>query len=330
LIWKVLMSISLISAFLLFASGLSITIAGAFFSVKGVVMLIPDPEIYYGLLVLAVAFEGAKITASTFLFHEYRDSQYPTALKVILSTAVAALVLLSSIATYSHLNASISKSMSTVTSNSAERTRLTEDRDQLQQTIRNIETQMNSLPPNTGANARIRMMKAFEGEKAEAKARLDSVSEKIQQLDQKNVEEDKFLFLNSLSALTGLNRDKLYTVIVLSIVALIDPLAITLILSGSFIVANIRKEKDVIAEQQKEIEILKEEEQALEETLEETTEQLIERIEESIEEHGGNITKEDVEALLKIEQSADSIPARSRKKLIKIRDFLKGSNDNPK
>ena len=64
------MSIQLISAVLLFASGLMITVAGAFFSVKGIVMLIPDPEIYLGLLTLAIAFEAAKISASTFLFHE--------------------------------------------------------------------------------------------------------------------------------------------------------------------------------------------------------------------------------------------------------------------
>ena len=320
------MSIPLISAFLLFASGLMITLAGAFFSVKGVVMLIPDPEIYYGLLVLAIAFEAAKITGSTFLFHEYKDSQYPTALKVILTAAVASLVLLSSVATYSHLNASISKSMSQTHSIDAERTRLTEDRNRLQDSLRSIEKQMSDLPSDTKVNNRIRLMKAYSAEKDEAKTKLDAAEARLKELDSQTLQEDKFLFLNSLSSLTGLNRDSLFTVIVLAIVSLIDPLAITLILSGSYIVANLRSAKTEIEEKNVEIQNLKAVEEKLEEELDETTEQLIERVEESITQNDGNVTAEDLQTILQIEKNSETIPARSRKKLIKIRDFLKGAS----
>lgn len=317
------MSIPLLSAVLLFGSGLMITGAGAFFSVKGIVMLIPDPEIYYGLITLAVAFEGAKITGSTFLFHEYGDSRYPAALKLVLGVSVAALVGLSSIATYSHLNASISKSMSQSKSIAAEKERLQQNRDSLRETIRNIESQMSSLPPTTSAATRIRMMGAFSSEKEEAKLRLDEIEESVRAIDARVVEEDKFLFLNSLSDLTGLDRDRLFTVIVVSIVCLIDPLAISLILSGSFIVAGIRRKGEDEEGRLQTIETLQSEEKRLEESLKETTDQLVERVEASVAQNHGNLTPEDVQALIQIEKNEDAIPAKTRRRLVKIRDFLK-------
>ena len=317
------MAIKIISAALLLVSGLMITLAGAFFSVKGVVMLIPDPEILYGLFVLAIAFEAAKITASTFLFHEARDRRCPVFLKAILVFAVATLIVLSAIATYSHLNSSISKSMGATQSMDSQLERLTEDRDRLQGTIRNIENQIKSLPANTRVANRIQLIKTYTAEKQEAKQKLDKIETELRQLEGQIVQEDKFLFLNSLSKLTGMNRDDLYTAIVLAIVALIDPLAITLILSGTFVIAMIREERSAMVAKDAEIERLREVEEKLEEDLGETTEQLIDRVEDSIEKNSGNISVDDIKAILQIEQNKEEVPPRIRKKLIRIRDFLK-------
>ena len=322
------MAIKIISAALLLVSGLMITLAGAFFSVKGVVMLIPDPEIFYGLFVLAIAFEAAKITASTFLFHEARDRRCPVFLKAILVFAVGTLIALSAIATYSHLNSSISKSMGATQSMDSQLERLTEDRDRLQGTIRNIENQIESLPANTRVANRIQLIKTYTAEKQEAKQKLDKIETELRQLEGQVVQEDKFLFLNSLSKLTGMNRDDLYTAIVLAIVVLIDPLAITLILSGTFVIAMIREERSAMVAKDAEIERLREVEEKLEEDLGETTEQLIDRVEDSIEKNNGNISADDIKAILQIEQNKEEVPPRIRKKLIRIRDFLKdGTND---
>lgn len=321
------MVIKITSAVLLLLSGLMITLAGAFFSVKGVVMLIPDPEIFYGLFVLAIAFEAAKITASTFLFHEARDRRCPAFLKVILVFAVVTLMGLSAIATYSHLNSSISKSMGTAQSMDSQIERLTEDRDRLMGTIRNIESQIEGLPTNTKVANRIQLIKTYNAEKQDAKQKLDKIETELRQIEGQVVQEDKFLFLNSLSKLTGMNRDDLYTVIVLAIVSLIDPLAITLILSGTFVIALIREERSLLRQKDEEIEHLKEVEERLEEDLGETTEQLLDRVEDSIEKNNGAISQEDISAILQIEKNEEDVPPRIRKKLIRIRDFLKGNQE---
>ena len=206
--------------------------------------------------------------------------------------------------------------------------RLTEDRDRLQGTIRNIENQIESLPANTRVANRIQLIKTYTAEKQEAKQKLDKIETELRQLEGQVVQEDKFLFLNSLSKLTGMNRDDLYTAIVLAIVVLIDPLAITLILSGTFVIAMIREERSAMVAKDAEIERLREVEEKLEEDLGETTEQLIDRVEDSIEKNNGNISVDDIKAILQIEQNKEEVPPRIRKKLIRIRDFLKdGTND---
>jgi cell fate (sporulation/competence/biofilm development) regulator YlbF (YheA/YmcA/DUF963 family) len=203
-----------------------------------------------------------------------------------------------------------------------EKDRLLESRTRLINSISGIEKQMYEIPKETSANSRIRIVRAFEEKENELKLELKEVEQKISEKDTKNNNEDKFLFLNSLSNLTGLNRDDLFTAIVLSIVIMIDPLAISLILSGSFIVSGLRKDK--LLNQEKMITDLKHEEEILEDSLEESTDQLVERVEESIEKNGGVITNEDMEAILQIEKNESILPARTRKRLIKIRDYLKG------
>jgi hypothetical protein len=233
----------LISAVLLLLSGLTITGAGAFFSVKGFILFIPDPEIGHGLLVLAIGFEVAKITASTFLFHKSKDKSCPAALKIVLMSGVVSLIFLSAIFTFSHLNVSVSKSMAQVEIIDNAKNRRTEERDRLTKAIANVDKSIEAVPENASVAQRLRMKKAYDAEKAQLQTKLDKANEEIDKAEVNSTNEDRFLFLNSLSKLFGIDKATMFTVVVLFIVALIDPLAITLILAGTFVLAQYQADR---------------------------------------------------------------------------------------
>lgn len=235
--------LSLISALLLIASGLAITLAGAYFSVMGITMLIPDPEIFAALIVLAVAFEAAKITASTFLFHEAKDRGYPIFFKLLLLFGILSLIAVSAISTFSHLNASVSKSMAEVKGVYAEVSRLEGERDRLQESLRSIDQQIASVPKGTGVYNRINFLKAYEKERKEKETALVAVQSRIDEASSETLKSDRFLFLNALSDLLRVDRERVFTIIIISLVLLIDPLAITLILAGSFLIEKFVRQR---------------------------------------------------------------------------------------
>jgi hypothetical protein len=230
----------IISAILLLLSGFLITGAEAFFSVKGFLMFIPDPELTLGLLVLAIAFVVAKITASTFLFHKMRDSGFPLPLKVVLSSALLVLITLSGIFTFSHLNVSVSKSMATVNMIDGAKQRMTDERTRIVSSLATVDRQMESIPENTSVNNRLRMKRAYDAERQSHQTKLDALDAEISKADISATAEDKFLFLNSIAKLFDMDKDRIFTLIVVCIVALLDPLAITLILAGTFILSQVK------------------------------------------------------------------------------------------
>lgn len=293
-------------------SGLTITLAGAYFSVKGFTMLIPDPEIFVGLVILSIAFEVAKITASTFMFHEYKDKNFPMFFKALLGASIFSLIILSAISTYSHFNASISKTMAETNLGSAEVQQLKEDAERLRKFITSSEAQVANMPEKTSAYNRIRLMNAFAKEKKQKEAELKIIEEKISVITKSSIQQDRFVFLNSVSKLFNITNEKIFTVVVISIVFLIDPLALTLILSGTYLLTKIPK-KEIITKAE-----------------ELPKEVIIPKIEEPLEivKEPETIVAEPLEAVKEPEiivaeiQEKNNLPERSMKKLIKIRDFL--------
>lgn len=297
-------------------SGLTITLAGAYFSVKGFTMLIPDPEIFVGLVILSIAFEVAKITASTFMFHEYKDKEFPVFFKILLGLSISSLILLSAISTYSHFNASISKNMAETNLGSVETEKLKEDALRLKNFITSSEVQVANLPEQTSAANRIRLMKAFALEKKQKEAELKVIDAKINEINKNNISQNRFIFLNSISKLFNISNEIIFTVVVMTIVFLIDPLALTLILSGTYLMAKNSKNKIVL---EKEVIV----EEKIEEIL--PSENVI--VDQVIEEFP--VIDEPITDPLIQPSIEGKLPERYMKKLIKIKDFLtKGNNNN--
>ena len=307
------MAISLISAVLLFLSGLMITGAGAYFSVKGFLLWIPDEEIHTGLFILAVAFEIAKITASTFLFHEGGKSPNRYLFWAVLGPAIAILVLLSAVFTFSHLNVSVSKTMGAVQAVQEERERMEVEANRFRESIERIDAQITSLPEKTSVSQRIRMVKTFESEKKEANNRLVEIENRIRGLDERVSKEDRFVFLNSISKLLGVDRDKMFTLTVIGIVALIDPLAITLFLAGTVILTRLRRTVHVTVDEE-----APPKPQAPTMEAEEPTDTLPPP---EVALTPEQVVQEVMEELQDIER--DEQPSGVRKKLLRVTDFLR-------
>ena len=235
------MNIKYLSIGALALSGLLITLVSAFFSIKGFVLFLPDPELYYGLLGLGIAFELAKITASTFLFHKMKDGKFPLLFKTILTTSVLALILFSAIFTFVHLNASASKSLSVTGLGNTQVVQL-QDRNKIIETrIANINTELAAMPTDM-PSAKIRLYNVLNPEKEKLQGELNTNLMEVSKLQNTTNESDQYIFLNNLSVFTGVSREHIFNDVTLFIVCVIDPLAISLFLCATYILASRRNE----------------------------------------------------------------------------------------
>ena len=237
--------------FFLAFSGLLITTVSAFFSVQGFLLFIPDPHLMIGILGLGIAFELAKITASTFLFHKMSDSNFPGLFKLILTSSVLALIIFSSIFTFVHLNSSASKSLANSSVSNIKIERLQERNITIEKTIKDFEDQISSMQSNM-VTAKMKLYDKFKPEKEKLQKEYESNVNEIHSLQDSAIESDQFVFLTNLSKFTGLEREKIFTVVILFIVCIIDPLAISLFLAASYIMATIRP-KQVVLEESKQV-----------------------------------------------------------------------------
>ena len=257
------MFIIALSAFLLIASGLAITVAGGYLSVIGITLFIPDPHIFSVLILLAIAFEVAKITASTFLFHEAKDKSFPFLFKVVLLALITALMVLSAITTFSHLNASANKNLTSTKFMYSELESLKKDKERAIALSNNIDNRIREIPQDLDPKKRVVQVEKLEKERNAKEDELRKINDKINVVSEKINGSDDFAFLNSLSEILGYERQMIFTYGIIFIVLLIDPLAISLILAGTFLIEKARtlmienrkkkEETSKIIESQKEI-----------------------------------------------------------------------------
>jgi hypothetical protein len=100
--------------------------------------------------------------------------------------------------------------------------------------IQNIENQINSVDPKY-TKSKIRLYNSLNPEKEKLQLELDSNIKTIANLKNKNVESDQFIFLETLTKFTGIDKAKIFFYVTLFIVIIIDPLAISLFLCATYI-----------------------------------------------------------------------------------------------
>lgn len=230
---------------ILMLSGLLITLVSAFFSIKGFTLFLPDKELLYGILGIGIGFELAKIVMSTFLFHRLRDRQFPIFIKFIMSVSVAALIFFSSIFTFVHLNASASQDLSVGAIKNTQIERLTERNSILQARINVINSEIATVNASDKPNTKLRIYNALSPEKDKIEIELADNLLSLSELEVATVENNQYTVLESISKFSGYSKEDIFTYIVLFIVIIIDPLAISLFLAGSYIISEKDKKKQL-------------------------------------------------------------------------------------
>ena len=239
--------LQLISSASLALSGLLITLVSAFFSVHGFLLFLPASDLHLGILGLGIAFEVAKIVGCTFLFHSMKDRAFPWFFKGIMLTSMLALILFSSIFSFVHLNSSASASLSTSQTNAVRIAQLDARNTAISGILKGFDDQISNVPSNMNT-ARMRLYDKFKEERSALQTELAGNSAEIVRLQTSNTESDQFKFLTSFSQLAGVDKATVFTVVILFIVVIIDPLAISLFLSASYIFVG-RKQKSVILQE---------------------------------------------------------------------------------
>lgn len=233
----------IVSMILLALSGFAITVSGAILSIHGILLFVPDKELYWMILQLAVAFEVAKITAATFLFHKAKDNTFPLSFKLVLGSAVLSLIIISIFASYVHLNNSVTREIGTASISSVEKQNIDIRIEELKLSKKNLEDQINNLPSKV-INGRIKLYKAYSDEKSKIDLELATLTKESSGISLSLNKEDRYMFLNELSTITGYSRINIITAFLMFLVILIDPLAISLLFASTHLYSEISKKSE--------------------------------------------------------------------------------------
>jgi hypothetical protein len=234
------------AALALFTSGLLVTLAGALFSVQGLLLILPDKDLFIPILALAIAFEIAKISLSVFLFHNMSNKAVNVLFKFYMTMALLALMLISAISMYTHLNKSLSESMIHNKIQTEQEVRIKDQISQLIDQKRSLDDQMANLPANF-VNGRSKLLKEFGAEKTIIDDKLKKLEDDLANL-KLNSKSNDLNVLTSLATTLNVPIDVLFSSILLIIISLIDPLALSLILAGSYVLLqhSTRREEKVL------------------------------------------------------------------------------------
>lgn len=228
--------LNLIAAILLALSALAITVSGAFLSVKGLLIFIPDEALAAVIIALASAFEASKITASTFLFHRIRDKGFPWLFKAFLLFAICGTMFVSGIATYIHLTHAMTASNSEMTINSNKREKIEARISEFRTNANQIMSQISQVEQSKGSLAsKTKFINNLTSERDRIQNEINRFQSELDAIDAIEQKDDKLASLNAIAKVSGIDKLTIFTFAILAIVSLIDPLAIVLFLAASYV-----------------------------------------------------------------------------------------------
>lgn len=229
------------SAILMIMSGVALTLASAWFGINGLLIFFPEKELYYGVLFLGIALEVAKIFTAVFLFHYFKDTHMPKIIKVYMGIGVCVLIFISAIATYVHLSYYVADYIKQEDKNTSVILRLNSELENNRKERTLLDKQIAELPSDY-VTGRVSLMNKFDRRKKQIDAREEQILNKLNSLETKKIDEapksKEYAFLDYMSNSFGKSRQTIYNSLILLLVMVLDPLAIFLTLSGTFILSN--------------------------------------------------------------------------------------------
>ena len=259
---------------LIMLAGLAISCSAAYYSVLGLAKLFAGA--YLPVVVMASSLELSKLVIASLLY-TYRKT-LPKLLKTYLTIAVVVLIGITSMGIYGYLTSAYQTTMnqtevvdsqlelliSKKTSYDEqlrlyndEKELLTQDMTVLRSGLSNNKIQYLDSKGNVITTTSSATRKSLEKQIDQSLERQNSIISKIDELKEKTFEIDEQINevktnaassgelgpLKYLSGLTGYGMDKIINILLLTIIFVFDPLAISLIISANFAFSQISKNK---------------------------------------------------------------------------------------
>ena len=252
-------------------SALSVSASAAFYSVSGLIKLFAGAS--FEVAIMAGSLEVAKLVIASLLY-QYRKT-LPTVLKYYLTTAAVVLVLITSMGIYGFLSAAYQETankagnidaqialVETKRNNiqeqlnvyTSEKESINRDVSDLRAGLANNVIQYKDADGNIITTTSSATRKALQDQLDQAVTRQGTVNSKVDELNNKLFEYETEIVeirtsndiagelgpLKYLSGLTGVPMDKIINVLLLIIIFVFDPLAISLVVAANFAFAQIK------------------------------------------------------------------------------------------
>ena len=271
--------------FLIAVSALSVSASAAFYSVSGLSKLFAGAQLE--VIIMAGSLEFAKLVIASLLY-QYRNT-IPKALKYYLTIACVVLVLITSMGIYGFLSAAYQETANKEGNKDAQITLIETKRDnvkvqlevyideksaidvavkELRKGLSNNKVQWRDKETGqiiTSTSSKTR--KALERQLDQAIGRQDVINEKVDVLNEKlfNFESEivetkigdgsagELGPLKYLAGLTGIPMDRIINYLLLVIIFVFDPLAISLVIAANFAFEKLNKKENSIIEDEENI-----------------------------------------------------------------------------
>jgi len=269
--------------FLIALTALSVSASAAFYSVSGLSKLFAGAS--FAVIIMAGSLEVAKLVIASLLY-QYRNT-IPKMLKYYLTIACFVLVLITSMGIYGFLSAAYQETANKESNRDAQITLIETKRDNVQSQLdvyteekSNIDEAVAELRKGLSNNkvqwrdketgqiitsTSSRTRKALEKQLDQAIGRQDVINEKVDVLNEKlfNFEAEiveakigdgsagELGPLKYLASVTGVPMDKIINVLLLIIIFVFDPLAISLVIAANFAFERLKqKQKEWIEDKE--------------------------------------------------------------------------------
>lgn len=266
--------------FIIALTALSVSASAAFYSVTGLSKLFAGASI--AVLIMASSLEFAKLVIASLLY-QYRKT-LPKLLKVYLTVACIILVLITSMGIYGFLSSAYQETAALAGSVDSKIALIETKRDNIQSQLEvyteekqaineSVTSLRNGLSNNviqykdaetgeiittTSSSTR----RALEKQLDQAIERQNEINTKVDDLNQKLFDYESEIVevrseseigselgpLKYLSGLTGIPMDKIINYLLLTIIFVFDPLAISLVIAANYAFERLQKTKNVIEE----------------------------------------------------------------------------------
>jgi len=257
--------------FLIALSALSVSASAAFYSISGLSKLFAGAA--FAVIVMAASLEIAKLVIASLLY-QYRKN-LPRLLKVYLSMACAVLILITSMGIYGFLSAAYQKTAALDSTVGAQITLIETKRDNIKGQLlvyngekvsinESVTVLRNGLSNNviqytdtlgnvittTSSSTRRALEKQLDqaiDRQTQINTRVDDLNQKLFEFETEIVEVRSASEIGSelgplkyLSGLTGLPMDRIINYLLLTIIFVFDPLAISLVIAANFAFEQLR------------------------------------------------------------------------------------------